>query len=156
MVRLATITLWYHSLVSPSHITLSYHSLVSPACTTPSYNPLLSPSRITLSYHPLLSPSHITLSYHPLLSPSRITLSYHHLVSPSRITHLAIRFVVKWSVQLKVAVSQDFSTSICFHKSNPSGPLINRLKWFCKFVFAKIFEFKVRKIWLCAVLYWVE
>ena len=38
-----------------------------------------------------------------------------------------------------------------FHESNPSGPLINRLKWFfLKFVFAKIFKFKVRIIRLRA------
>ena len=30
----------------------------------------------------------------------------------------------------KVAVSQDFCINF-FHESNPSGPQINRLKWFC-------------------------
>ena len=44
-----------------------------------------------------------------------------------------------------------------FHKLNSSGPLINGLKWFClKIVFAKMFEFKVRKIRLRAVFYCVE
>ena len=42
---------------------------------------------------------------------------------------------------LKVAVSRDFWPFL-FHESNPSGPLINRLKCvFKKFVFAEIFEF---------------
>ena len=31
---------------------------------------------------------------------------------------------------LKGAVSRDFQPLFFFHESNPSGPLINRLKWF--------------------------
>ena len=44
------------------------------------------------------------------------------------------------SKRLKRTVSRDFLAFFLFHESNPSGPLINRLKCFClKIVFVEIF-----------------
>ena len=43
---------------------------------------------------------------------------------------------------ITVAVSQDFLNYL-FHESNPSGPLINRLKWF---YFKVYFHGNIRKI----------
>ena len=36
----------------------------------------------------------------------------------------------KYTFLFKGGVSRDFRPQFFFHKSNPSGPLINRLKWF--------------------------
>ena len=36
-----------------------------------------------------------------------------------------------WENRFKGAVSRDFLPFFLFHESKPSGPLTNRLKWFC-------------------------
>ena len=35
------------------------------------------------------------------------------------------------NIPVKVAVSRDFRPQFFCHKSNPSGPPINKLNWFC-------------------------
>ena len=48
----------------------------------------------------------------------------------------------KWTVPLKGVCHEIFSLYIFFHDSKPSGPLTNRLKYFCiLFYFAEIFKF---------------
>ena len=49
---------------------------------------------------------------------------------------------------LQGAVSRDFLPLFFFHESNPSGPLINRLKYF--FLKIRFRQFKVKKFQLRA------
>ena len=47
---------------------------------------------------------------------------------------------LKNKMELKGAVSRDVLPFFLFHEKKPSGPLINRLKWFClKIRFHEIF-----------------
>ena len=83
--------------------------------------------------HTLLN-LHIVLSKNPPTLPLFIQVNniYQPLFLPSGLTYIyGMGLLLFHQSGASGAVSRDFLEFFLFHESKPSGPLINRLKWFC-------------------------